>query len=167
MVIADIGAGTGAYTIPFAQAVAPGGQALAVDIWPELLEYVGAKAQQAGVGNLGTVLAARDDPRLPPNLVDIAFFHDVFHNVNDRQAYLRVLASYLKPNGRIAIIEQEFDDPIAKKWDVPEDRITRAQVREWMKGVSFSLRDEFDIFQGANNPPGAEMPARWFVVYGR
>lgn len=164
-VVADIGAGTGAYTIPFAKAVAPRGLALAVDIWPELIEYVGEKAAAAHVGNVQPVLASRDDPRLPPRGVDVAFFHDVFHNVNDRQAYLRLLVTYIKPGGRIAIVEQEFDDPIAQKWDIPEDRITREQLQDWMTNVGFELRSEFDIFQGANNPPGAGMPARWFVVY--
>jgi SAM-dependent methyltransferase len=166
-VVADIGAGTGAYTIPFAKAVAPLGLALAVDIWPELLEYIDRKAETAGVGNLQPVLAALDDPHLPTHGVDVAFFHDVFHNANDRQAYLRRLVTYLKPGGRIAIIEQEFDDPIAQQWDIPEDRITREQLRSWMAGIGFELQAAFDIFQGANNPPGAGMPARWFVVYGR
>jgi precorrin-6B methylase 2 len=164
-VVADIGAGTGAYTIPFAKAVAPSGRALAVDIWPDLLDYIGKKATTEHVDNLQTVLAKRDDPNLPKNLVDVAFFHDVFHNMNDRQAYLNVLRSYLKPGGRIAIIEQEFDDPIAKKWDRPEDRITREQVKNWMANVGFRLAAEFDIFRGANNPKGSEMPERWFVVY--
>ena len=166
-VIADIGAGTGAYTIPFAKAVAPTGKALAVDIWPELLDYVKQKAAREKVTTLDTVLAALDDPRLPKNQVDIAFFHDVFHNTNDRQAYLNVLASELKPGGRIAIVEQEFDDPIAKKWDKPEDRITREQVKGWMAAAGFELRAEFDIFQGARNPKGTGMPERWFVIYGR
>ena len=166
-VVADIGAGTGAYTISFAKAVAPWGRALAVDIWPELIDFVAAKAKTEAVGNLQGVLAARDNPRLPAQQVDVAFFHDVFHNVNDRQAYLKTLAASLKPDGRIAIIEQEFDDPIAKKWDLPEDRITREQVAVWMTNVGFEKIAECDIFQGANNPPGAGMPERWFVIYQR
>jgi SAM-dependent methyltransferase/mono/diheme cytochrome c family protein len=166
-VVADIGAGTGAFTIPFAKAVAPSGQALAVDIWPDLLDYINGKAKKEVVANVQTILAARDDPALPAARVDVAFFHDVFHNVNDRQAYLKLLASYLKPGGRIAIIEQEFDDPIARKWDLPRDRITREQVSSWMGNVGFHLIAEFDIFQGANNPKKAGMPDRWFVVYGR
>lgn len=165
-VIADIGSGVGAYTIPFAMAVAPSGKALGVDIWPDLLGYVNEKAKKAGVTNLQTVLAALDDPKIPVK-VDVAFFHDVFHNMNDRQAYLKKLVTYLKPNGRIAIIEQEFDDPIAIQWDEPEDRIKPEQVKGWMANVGFQLVDNFDIFEGANNPKGAEMPQRWFVVYGR
>ena len=166
-VIADIGAGTGAFTIPFARAVAPAGTAFAVDIWPELLDYVQAKADKSGVATLRTVLAQRDDPALPTRSLDIAFFHDVFHNVNDRPGYLNRLASALKPGGRIAIVEQEFDDPIAKKWDPPEHRITREQVREWMAAAGMVFVREFDIFQGQNNPKGTEMPERWFVIYRR
>ncbi len=166
-VVADIGAGTGAYTIPFAKAVAPSGKALAVDIWPRLLEYIGEKAKKENVSNLQTILAKPDNPNLPPNQVDLAFFHDVFHNTNDRQAYLRVLAASLKPSGRIAIIEQEFNDPIAKKWDFPADRITKEQVAKWMAGVGFHLVGDFDIFEGKNNPDGTGLPQRWFVVYAR
>ena len=166
-VVADIGAGTGAFSIPFAKAVAPSGMVLAQDIWPELLDYIAEKAKKEHIGNLRTVLGKGDDPNLPQNHVDLAFFHDVFHNAVDRQGYLEILASSLKPGGQIAIIEQEFDDPIAKKWDIPEDRITREQVAEWMSGIGFELIDTFNIFQGENNPEGAGMPERWFVVYGR
>ena len=166
-VVADIGAGTGAFTIAFAKAVGPTGKALAVDIWPELLDYIGAKAKAQAVPNLQTILARRDDPLLPAGAVDVAFFHDVFHNTNDREAYLRVLASYLKPAGRIAIVEQEFNDPIAKQWDLPEDRITPDQVDRWMGRVGFRLEASFDMFKGANNPKDAGMPERWFVLYTR
>lgn len=166
-VVADIGSGTGAYTIPFAKAVAPSGKAIAVDIWPELLEYVRNKAAASGIVNLQTAHAALDDPRLPPQQVDLAFFHDVFHNTNDRLAYLRVLIAELKPTARIAIIEQEFDDPIAKKWDEDKDRITPEQVKQWMAAAGFELKAEFDLFKGANNPKGTGMPERWFVVYGK
>lgn len=166
-VVADIGAGTGAYTIPFAQAVAPTGRVFGVDIHQDLLDYIDSKASRENVRNLRTILAKLDDPSLPKDQVDVAFFNDVFHNTNDREAYLKVLASYLKPTGRIVIIEQEYDDPIAKKWDRPEDRITREQVQTWMSHVGFHLIADFDIFQGANNPKGAGMPERWFVVYSR
>jgi len=166
-VVADIGAGPGAYSIPFARAVAPSGKVFAVDIWPELLTYINSKAQAEGLDNVETILANPDDPLLPQGEVDLAYFHDVFHNVPDRQAYLEVLAAELKPDGRIAIIEQVYDDPIAMKWDVPENRITPEQVDDWMANIGFQLVDEFDVFLGANNPPGTGMPERWFVVYAR
>ena len=166
-VVADIGSGVGAFTIPFARAVAPNGTALAVDIWPDLLAHIREKAVNEGIGNLETVDAKIDDPRLPQDRVDAVYFHDVFHNVNDRLGYLQRLVSYLKPSSRIAIVEQEFDDPIAQKWDFPEDRITREQVKAWMAKVGFHLIAEFDTFQGANNLASAGLPERWFVVFAR
>ena len=166
-VVADIGAGTGAFSIPFAKAVAPSGMVLAQDIWPSLLDHIAAKAKKEQIGNLQTVLGKGDDPNLPPNHIDLIFFHDVFHNVPDRQRYLELLAASVKQDGRIAIIEQKFDDPIAKKWDVPADRITPEQLAQWMSVIGFELVDSFDIFLGENNPVGAGMPERWFVVYSR
>jgi predicted methyltransferase len=166
VVVADVGAGTGAFTIPFAKAVAPTGRAYAVDIWSELLDYIKEKAAKEKVSTLQTILAKREDPLLPPGQVDIVFFHDVFHNANDRLDYLKRVVQGLKPGGRIAIIEQEFNDPIAKKWDLPEDRITPEQVKGWMAAVGFELKAQFDLFEGAKNPPGTGMPERWFVVYG-
>jgi ubiquinone/menaquinone biosynthesis C-methylase UbiE len=164
-VIADIGSGIGAFTLPFAKAVAPAGKVFAVDLWQDLLNHITQKAATSGASNVQTILAAHDSPNLPKNEVNIAFFHDVFHNTNDRQGYLSALAAVLKPGGRIAIVEQEFDDPIAKKWDLDEDRITREQVQIWMAHIGFHLVGEYDIFQGKNNPEGAGMPERWFVIY--
>lgn len=164
-VVADIGSGIGAFTLPFARAVAPSGKALAVDLWPDLLDHIREKAKKENVSNLQTIVSTQDNPNLPKHEVDVAFFHDVFHNTNDRQGYLSVLAAALKPGGRIAIVEQEFDDPIAKKWDLEEDRIRKEQVETWMAKVGFHLVGEYDIFQGKNNPDGAGMPERWFVIY--
>jgi ubiquinone/menaquinone biosynthesis C-methylase UbiE len=166
-VVADIGSGAGAFAIPFAKAVAPFGKVLAVDIWPALLDHVNEKAKLENVTNLHTILVTPGDPQLPEDYLDVAFFHNVFHNMNDRQAYLEALVSSVKPGGRVAIVEQEFEDPIAKQWDLPEDRITKDQVKTWMANVGFHLVGDFDIFQGKNNPKGAGMPERWFVVYAR
>lgn len=164
-VVADIGSGLGAFTLPFARAVAPSGKAFAVDLWQDLLDHIREKARNGDVSNLQAILSKPDNPNLPENGVDLVFFHDVFHNTNDRQAYLSVLSPALKPGGRIAIIEQEFDDPIAKKWDLDEDRIKKEQVELWMTNIGFHLVGEYDIFQGKNNPEGAGMPERWFVIY--
>jgi len=70
-------------------------------------------------------------------------------------------------DGRIAIVEQGFDDPVAKKWDAPEDRITSEQGNAWMGHAGFRLEATFDLFNGANNPRGTGMPERWFVLYTR
>ena len=97
--------------------------------------------------------------------MDVVFFHDVFHNMDDRKAYLRTLVRYSKPGGRIAIVEQEIEDPIAKKWDFPEDRITREHVAEWMAAVGFRLANSSTRFTAATTRRARGCPSdgSWFT----
>ena len=83
--IADIGAGTGYFARRFANHAA---KVYAVDIDRKLL----AVAEKDAPPNLKTVLAAPDDPRLPEHSVDIIFFCDVLHHIENRAAYSPKLA---------------------------------------------------------------------------
>jgi len=96
--VADIGAGTGYFARRFAMHA---GKVYAVDIDQKLLAIAGSKAP----ANLETILAAPDDPRLPPRSVDVVFFCDVVHHLGDRPEYYRKLATVLKPGGRIVVID--------------------------------------------------------------
>jgi arsenite methyltransferase len=97
-VVADIGAGAGYFARRFARHVA---KVYAVDIDADLLKIAGEGAP----ANLATVLAAADDPRLPPHSVDLIFFCDVLHHIENRGAYLPKLRLALKPGGRIVNID--------------------------------------------------------------
>jgi arsenite methyltransferase len=97
-VVADIGAGTGYFTLRFARHAA---KALAVDIDARLLEM----AKKNAPPNVETILAAPDDPKLAAGSVDTIFFCDVLHHIEDRPAYYAKLKSALKPGGRIVIID--------------------------------------------------------------
>ena len=105
MVIADIGSGSGVFTRPFANAVGSGGKAIAVDIDTALLSYVSESAAKEGIQNVETHLAVPDDAKLSGPIVDVAFIHDVLHHIEHRDLYMRNLAKYIKPDGRIVIIE--------------------------------------------------------------
>jgi ubiquinone/menaquinone biosynthesis C-methylase UbiE len=96
--VADIGAGTGYFARRFALHAR---RVYAVDIDEELLAIVRSKAP----ANLKTILAAPDDPRLPPNSVDMIFFCDVLHHIENRPAYYVKLAEILKPGGRVVVID--------------------------------------------------------------
>src|SRR3990172_9722134 len=109
-IVTDIGSGSGTFSIPMAKAIAPNGILYAVDIDQKMLDYVAEKAKQEGVTNLRTVLGEYDDPKLPVQTVDVAFFHRVLHMIEHRQAYVNDVAKYLKPDGRIVIIEQNAED---------------------------------------------------------
>src|ERR1041385_7919119 len=74
-IVADVGSGSGVYSIPMAKAIGPKGTLYAVDIDQAMLDHVAGRAKKEGVSNLRTVLGEYDDPKLPAKDVDIAFFH--------------------------------------------------------------------------------------------
>jgi ubiquinone/menaquinone biosynthesis C-methylase UbiE len=96
--VADIGAGSGYFARRFALQA---GRVYAVDVDEKLLAMVRSKAP----ANLQTILAAPDDPHLAPRSVDMIFFCDVLHHLENRPAYYVKLAKVLKPGGCIVVID--------------------------------------------------------------
>ena len=103
--VADIGAGTGYFTRRFAKAVAPGGEALGLDIEPGMVRYMQEDAARRGLSNYSARVVAPDDPGLEPGSVDLIFLCNTYHHLNHRVTYLRNLRAALKPGGRIAIVD--------------------------------------------------------------
>jgi ubiquinone/menaquinone biosynthesis C-methylase UbiE len=155
--VADIGSGTGAFSLPFAKAVAPSGKVYAVDIDPGLLDYIAQKAKKENVANIQTVKGEFSDPKLPNHDVDLAFFHDVLHHIQNRQAYLKALGTYIKPTGRIALIEMNRDDPKTPHRNSPEMLLSKDEVKNWMAAAGFRPGEEYDVY---GNP-------KWFIIYVR
>ena len=150
-IVADIGSGSGAFSIPMAKAVAPNGILYAVDIDQKMLDFVAKRAKDAGVTNLRTVLGEYDDPKLPVKDLDVAFFHRVLHMIEHRQAYLDATAKYLKPDGRIVVIDKNHkDSPDSWMW------LNQTDVDTWMAAVGFYPAQSFDIYEG-----------KYFVCYQR
>ena len=102
--VADLGAGTGYFTHVLSIAVGSAGRVWAVDVEPEMLDYIG-KRTDLGPGKVITVLAAPDDPKLPAGEVDLVLAVDTWHHIDGRVAYLDRLAGALSPRGRVAIID--------------------------------------------------------------
>lgn len=103
--VADIGAGTGYFSLRLARAVGPSGRVLAVDIDPEMLEFVAERARRKGLSQVETVQAGEDDPRLPEGAVDLILTVNTWHHIDDRVDYMRGLASSLAPDGRVVIVD--------------------------------------------------------------
>jgi ubiquinone/menaquinone biosynthesis C-methylase UbiE len=153
-VVADLGAGPGVFSLPLAKAVLPGGKVYAVEIDQEFLDHIKRKTQAQNVSNITLVLGKFSDPALPANDVDVAFFHDVLHHIEDRAEYLKNLANYVKPSGRIAVVE--LDPVTGSHRDDPKLRLTKEQVAAWMADAGFKPVEEFKMFDD-----------KWFVIYGR
>jgi ubiquinone/menaquinone biosynthesis C-methylase UbiE len=158
MVVADIGAGSGLFSRPLAKAVAPAGKVYAVDIQQDLLDHINQRDKEENIRNVQTVLGEFDDPKLPARDVDLAFINDVLHHIQHRAVYLKALGTYMKPSGRIAIIEMNKDDPNTPHKNQPELLVGRDEILKWMSDAGFKLVDEHpDLFPGT----------KWFLVFGR
>ena len=145
-VVADVGAGTGVFSVSLARAAGPTGTVLAVEIDPGFLPMIEPKAVDGGVDNVQAVLGEFTDPKLPRRDIDVAFFHDVIHHIEGRQAYLQATARYMAPGSRIVVVDYHGGHPNAPHGDQPELQITLREVREWMGVAGFDLTREFDLF---------------------
>jgi arsenite methyltransferase len=143
--IADIGAGTGYFTRRFARHTA---KVYAVDIDPKLLEIL----QRDAAPNVTAVLAPPDDPKLPPHSVDVIFFCDVMHHIENREKYLPKLVAALKPGGRVVNVdfykkELPLGPPVSMK--LSEDEV----IAEF-KAAGFRLSGRRDF-----------LPYQYFLVF--
>lgn len=153
-IVADIGAGTGVFSFPFVQSVKPGGKVYAVDVEQGLLDHIAEKATEQGMSNyVHVVLGEFTDPGLPEN-IDLAFINDVLHHIEDRPTYLKNLAGYLKPGGRIAVID--FRTNMGGHRNQPELQTPQEQVTKWMADIGLKPLEELNIFED-----------KWFVIYGK
>jgi ubiquinone/menaquinone biosynthesis C-methylase UbiE len=149
--VADVGAGSGVLTGPLAKATGGGGVLYASDIEPGLLTHIAQRMQADGVANVRTVLGSFTDPKLPAP-VDLAFMNDVLHHVSDRAIYVKNLAGYLKPGGRLAVIE--FTPEGSPHKGQPELIVAEAQTDAWARDAGLSPVERIELYDD-----------RYFVVY--
>lgn len=102
---ADLGSGSGYFTFLLAKAVGPGGKVYAVDVDPGMHDYVASRAREERYANIEVILAKPDDPLLPESGVDLIFTCITYHHLEDRVSYFKNASKYLRPGGRIAIID--------------------------------------------------------------
>jgi len=109
--VADVGAGSGYWTVKLAKRVGPAGRVFATDLQPQMLDLLGRRLTADGITNVTLVRGAVDDPKLPPASVDLELMVDVYHELSQPQAMLRGLREALKPDGRLVLLEYRKEDP--------------------------------------------------------
>ncbi len=144
--VADIGAGTGLFTLDFARAV-PEGSVVAVDVQSYFLEHIAAKATDAGLGNVRTVLASQTSVELAPNSIDVAFFCDAFHHVEQPTAYLESVLAALRPGGHLIIIDYDRTRPGTKAWMKEHIRADPAAFRAEIEAAGFGFGVSLDMLE--------------------
>jgi len=151
-VVADIGAGTGLFEATLAKAVGPTGKVYAEDVDQGLIDAIGRKQREFQIPNIVTVLGKFTDPTLPSSDVDLAMINDVLHHIEDRATFLKNLAKYIKPGGRIAVIE--FYPEKGGHRTQPELQVKKEQATQWMADAGLTPTKELELFAD-----------KYFVIY--
>ena len=103
--VADIGAGSGYYTVRVSPVVGPRGRVIAQDVMPRYLADLKRRVRRAGLANVRFVLGTPADPKLPPASVDTALMIHMYHEIAQPYALLGRLRTSLKPGGQLAIVD--------------------------------------------------------------
>ena len=106
---ADIGAGSGYFSVPLARRLEQG-RVLAVDIQPEMLSRIARRADEEGIENIELIRGEVDDPRLPPNSVDVVFLVDAYHEFSHPREMMLGIVSGLRDGGRVVLVEYRGED---------------------------------------------------------
>jgi len=151
-VIADIGSGGGYFTLRFAEIVGEEGKVYAVDTDEKLLEFVNNNAKQKGLNNIITVLA-KDKLELPKESLDFVFMRNVTHHISDRVSYFKDLKKFLKPYGKVVIIEYKKGKPFTFR-GMFGHYVSKETIVQEMEKAGYVLEKELDF-----------LPEQHFTIY--
>ena len=104
--VADIGAGSGWFTVRAARRVGPGGTVIAEDINPHAIQYIEDRSKKEQLGNVHTLLGVPDDPKLAPASVDAVLLLKVYHEIAHPVPFMSDVRAALRPGGRVGIIDR-------------------------------------------------------------
>lgn len=149
--VADLGSGSGYFTVRLASAVGSTGKVYAVDVDREMNDYVAQRAQEEGYNNIEVILAEYDDPLLPESGVDLIFTCNTYHHLENRVQYFTNARKYLRPNGRVAIVDfngEGWFQKIFGHWTASE------VIQKEMEEAGYVLQREFTF-----------LPKQFFLVF--
>ena len=153
-VVADVGAGSGWFTVRLARRVGPNGLVYAQDVQPEMLAAITRRVQREGMANVRPVLGRGSDPRLPAGRLDAVLIVDVVHEIDDRLTLFKNLATALKPLGRIGVVD--FRGGGAGPGPEARDRVApeTIEAEAARAGLVLQRRENF-------------LPFQYFLIFGR
>jgi cyclopropane fatty-acyl-phospholipid synthase-like methyltransferase len=148
-VIADIGSGTGYFSVRLAHFV-PKGRVYGVDTEADMVKFLESRIKRDGLSNVISLAGKPNDPRLPAK-VDLILMVDIFHHIANRDQYFKKLKDYLKPGGRLALIDFTETSPMGPPL---AERISSARVKSELIQSGYELAAEH-----------AFLPNQFFLIF--
>ena len=145
--IADIGAGSGFFTVMFAAAVGPQGRVYAVDITPNFIDAIRTRAKGMGYRNVIGVVNNARSVMLPVNSVDVAFISDTYHHFEFPVSTLASIHATLKPNGELVVIDFKRIPGVSNPWVIGHVRAGEAVVVREIEQSGFDLVERKDFMR--------------------
>ena len=141
MIVADVGCGTGFFTIPLAAVVGPRGRVLAADISREMIRDVGKRVEKAGLKNIKTVLSRENKIPVTSKRIDYCLLSSVVHELENRILFFRELKRLVKDGGKVGIIEwKKIPSPLGPPL---RERISPAAMRQILAENGFAVEKTF------------------------
>jgi ubiquinone/menaquinone biosynthesis C-methylase UbiE len=152
--VADLGAGGGYFTWRLAAAVGGSGRVYAIDVDPEMTSHLAEQSGEKGYPNVQPILAEFDDPLIPEGGVDLIFTCNTYHHLEAREEYFRGAAKYLRPGGRLAVIEFNGNGWLQRlfpHFTAPEEIRAEIEAAGYHRVAAFDFleRQSFQVFERA------------------
>jgi SAM-dependent methyltransferase len=147
MRVADIGAGTGLFTVLFARAVGPAGKVYAVDISPGFVEAIERRAAEYHVDNVEAIVSDPEDARLPPESVDLVFLCDTYHHFEYPRSMLASISRALREDGELVVIDYRRILGVSSPWVMSHVRAGQAEITEEIRSAGFEVVEEHDFLR--------------------
>jgi ubiquinone/menaquinone biosynthesis C-methylase UbiE len=152
--VADIGAGSGYFTVIFSKRVGEDGKVYAVDIEKGMIDYIEKRAKNEEIHNIKGIISESNNPLLSKSSVDLIFICDTYHHIEKRDNYLNILKEVLKKDGRLTIIDfHAVKTPVGPPMEI---RISREKMLKEVLAAGFKLEAEYYF-----------LPYQYFLIFAR
>jgi len=147
MAVADIGAGTGVFTMLLAKAVGPTGKVYAVEIIPQFIEHIDKVCKEKEIKNVTGVLCTATSAKLPPNSADVALICDAYHHFEYPLKTMASIRQALRPGGRVVLVDFKRIEGVTKAEILKHVRADQETVTREVNSKGFKLIAEPLILQ--------------------
>lgn len=145
--VADIGAGTGFFSLMMARKVGPSGHVYAVDIAKNFIDAILVRAQDEGLQNVSGVVNDQHSIKLAPTSIDLAFISDTYHHFEHPHSILGSIHQALKPEGEVVVIDFKRTPGHSSPWVLDHVRAGEDEVIGEIEAMGFTLTKRLDFMQ--------------------